>query len=70
MGRDLVTFEGPTELKEKVWYYMNHESERQKIAENGRKRVGELGNLSSRIDNIIKTFRTGEQPPFLPGNSN
>lgn len=70
VGRDLVTFEGPTELKEKVWYYMNHESERQKIAENGRKRVGELGNLSSRIDNIIKTFRTGEQPPFLPGNSN
>lgn len=39
LDREIVCFKNPDELKEKTRYYLKHDNERKKIAENGRKRV-------------------------------
>lgn len=45
-GRDVAVFEGAEDLKEKVAYYLEHEVEREQIAQNGHRAVCDDGTLS------------------------
>lgn len=51
-GEDLVWFKSRSELFRLVDYYLEHEEERKKIAENGRRKVREFHDYDSRIDEI------------------
>lgn len=62
-GKDFVTFDSPSDLKEKIAYYLEHEEEREKIAKHGnlknqkydhnnyaRKIVTEVGRYKNPLD--------------------
>lgn len=52
-GEDLVFYEGIGDLLQKTKYYLSHEEERVRIAENGRRKIRETHNLSCRLQNIL-----------------
>lgn len=52
-GEDLVCFDGVEDLREKVGYYLTHEGERRRIAENGYRKVKEGHNYIERIRTIL-----------------
>lgn len=53
-GEDLVWFKSREELFRLVDYYLEHEEERRKIAENGYRKVKEFHGYGSRIDEIAE----------------
>lgn len=53
-GEDLVWFRSRSELFELVDYYLEHEDERRRIAENGYRKVKEFHDYTSRIDEIAE----------------
>jgi spore maturation protein CgeB len=55
-GEDLVCFDGVEDLKEKVGYYLTHEEERCKIAENGYRKVKEHHTYIERIRYILSVL--------------
>lgn len=54
-GEDLVCFDGIEDLKEKVGYYLKHEEERKRIAENGYRKVKTYHNYRNRIQTMLDT---------------
>ena len=54
-GEDLVCFDGGEDLCEKAGYYLTHEEERKKIAQNGYRKVKERHSYVERINTIIET---------------
>lgn len=53
-GEDLVWFKSRGELFQLVDYYLEHEDERRRIAENGYRKVREFHDYTSRIDEIAE----------------
>lgn len=53
-GKDLVCFYNEKDLLEKADYYLTHEAERQKIAENGYKKVCKYHTYRVRIQDMLK----------------
>lgn len=54
-GEDLVCFDSPENLCEKVEYYLEHEEERKRIAWNGYRKVREKHSYIERIHTILDT---------------
>lgn len=54
-GEDLVCFDSPEDLQEKAGYYLEHESERKRIAENGYRKVKEHHDYITRIRQMLDT---------------
>lgn len=52
-GEDLVCFDGPEDLSEKAGYYLEHEKERKRIAENGYRKVKEHHDYMTRIQEML-----------------
>lgn len=52
-GYHLVLYEGIDDLKEKIFYYLENEEEREEIAENGRRFVRERYTLGHRAEGLI-----------------
>lgn len=52
-GKDLVCFDGPIDMCEKVSYYLAHEEERAEIARNGYLKVKEKHNYIERIETMM-----------------
>lgn len=59
-GEDLVCFDGVEDLKEKVAYYLAHEEERKRIAENGYRKVKEHHTYIERIQYILSVLEENE----------
>jgi len=57
-GKDLVCFDGVEDLREKVVYYLEHEEEREQIAENGYKKVKEYHTYVNRIKDMLRMIDT------------
>lgn len=53
-GKDFVYYEDMNDLQEKVSYYLNHEEERKKIAENAMEKVCREHDLTGRISEMLK----------------
>ena len=53
-GEDLVCFDGPEDLSEKAGYYLTHETERRRIAENGYRKVREDHDYMTRIREMLR----------------
>ena len=54
IGKDLETYSSEEELLEKIGYYLEHEDERQAIAENGYRKAKELYSLDVRIGQMLE----------------
>lgn len=54
-GEDYVSFSSPTDMLNKLAYYLTHEEERQTIAKNGWKKVCEEHTYEKRITEMLKT---------------
>lgn len=52
-GKDLAWFKSDEELLDKAKYYLNHESEREKIAIRGREALTELGDYRDRMSEML-----------------
>ncbi len=53
-GEDLVCFDGPEDLSEKAGFYLAHETERRRIAENGYRKVKERHDYMARICEMLR----------------
>lgn len=60
-GEDLVCFDGVEDLREKVGYYLTHEEERRRVAENGYRKVKEGHNYIERILTILETVAQADE---------
>ena len=61
IGKDLETFSGEEELLDKIGYYLEHEKEREQIAENGYHKAKEQYSLELRVQQMLGlVFDTGE----------
>lgn len=58
-GEDLVCFDGPEDLSKKAGYYLDHEKERKRIAENGYRKVKEHHDYMTRIQEMLETVFGG-----------
>lgn len=54
-GKDLVVFDGISDLIHKADYYLSHPEERLQIASNGQKKVQHLHQYKTRLDEILHT---------------
>lgn len=59
-GEDLVCFDGVEDLREKVAYYLEHEEERKRIAENGYKKVKEYHTYVHRVSEMLRIIEKEE----------
>ncbi|MGN0348699.1 MAG: DUF3880 domain-containing protein [Roseburia sp.] len=57
-GEDLVCFDGISDLREKIKYYLANEEERLRIAENGYRKVKEKHSYLQRIQHMIEIVET------------
>ncbi|MDD6056918.1 MAG: DUF3880 domain-containing protein [Clostridiales bacterium] len=57
-GEDLVCFDGISDLREKIKYYLTNEEERLRIAENGYRKVKEKHSYLQRIQHMIEIVET------------
>lgn len=55
-GRDIVLFDSLEDLSQKADYYLNHEEERCRIAENGHRCIRQKHNYMDRIKKILRTI--------------
>lgn len=53
-GTDLVMYTDEKDLMEKVAYYLSHEKERRRIAENGRRKVKEAFSIQKKVKEILQ----------------
>lgn len=58
-GSDLVCFDGIDDLREKTGYYLAHEEERRRIAENGYEKVKRYHGYVERICQILRVVEEG-----------
>ena len=63
-GKDYVEVETPEDLNEKIEYYLKNEEEREKIAENGRKRALEYFSADRNFKDLIKKIENHELKNF------
>ena len=56
-GMDMVVFEGKEELKEKTAYYLEHETERKKVARNGHEKVKDQHSYRNRLIQMLQTIK-------------
>jgi spore maturation protein CgeB len=54
IGKELVCYESIPELEEKCAYYLKHEEERKKIAENGYERVNKDHRIGKRLEVLLR----------------
>ncbi len=54
-GEDYASFSSPAEMLDKIEYYLSHDAERQKIAENGWKKVCSGHTYEKRIKEMLET---------------
>lgn len=59
-GEDLVVYHNMEELRYYVQYYLEHEEERKRIAENGRKKVLQYHDLHSRMQQVMELVQRKE----------
>ena len=57
IGSDLVVFNSPEELKEKITYYLEHEDERNEVAEHGYNTVQKYDNIHFAVKKIQKYLK-------------
>jgi spore maturation protein CgeB len=62
-GEDIVSFDTPTELREKVEYYLENGEERTEIAKQGKQRVIEEHNYDRRMEDLVECIRQGGGVP-------
>ncbi|PID28683.1 MAG: hypothetical protein CSB55_03905 [Candidatus Cloacimonadota bacterium] len=62
-GKEIITFDSVADLKEKIRYYLEHEKERQSIADKARKKVLTSHTYKLRIKEIIYKI-SAESPEF------
>lgn len=60
-GTDLVVYDGMTDLKEKVAYYLKHDGIRREIASNGQTKVQQLHQYDTRLKKILHTIFPDEE---------
>lgn len=63
-GVDYIVANSPSDMFEKVEYYLNHESERHTIANSGRTRVREFLNAKDNFARLIHDIEHGIHEPF------
>lgn len=56
-GEDLVTYDNPKELKEKVDFYLEHPDKREEIADNGRRKVLAAHTYGDRVETMLEKTR-------------
>ena len=56
VGKEIVTFNSVTDMKEKIAYYLNHPEERRKIAERARARVLKDHTYEARLEQMLSTI--------------
>lgn len=54
IGEDLVVYDGEEDLENKVIYYLEHEQEREKIANQGYQKVKKYHSMQKRIEKILE----------------
>lgn len=54
-GEDYTSFSSPAEMLDKIEYYLSHDAERQKIAENGWKKVCSEHTYEKRLKEMLET---------------
>lgn len=59
-GKDLVFFDGVEDMCEKVAYYLEHEEERKRIAENGYRKVKEHHTYVHRVSEMLRIIEAVE----------
>ncbi|MCD4650288.1 MAG: glycosyltransferase [Candidatus Cloacimonetes bacterium] len=66
-GEEIVTFSGLEDLKEKIDYYLTHEDERMRIANNGRRKVLNNHTYTHRIEEMLRALqgKTGKLTAML-----
>ncbi len=57
IGKDLVVFNGPEDLAEKVRYYLEHEKERKDMAQRGQAKVLRKHSYANRAEQLLKVVR-------------
>ncbi len=57
-GLELITYDGPQDLREKVRYYLAHDAERDKIAIAGKNKAFSAHTWSSRVQQLLDTVET------------
>lgn len=57
IGEDFAVYEDKQDMQKKIFYYLEHEEERKRIAFNGKKKVEELYKLEQRINDIFYVLR-------------
>ena len=57
MNKHFVIYEGINDLKEKIKFYMNHDSERERIAKQGMDFVRERHSNKKRVSDMLKSIR-------------
>jgi spore maturation protein CgeB len=57
IGREVVTYESPDEIREKAAYYLKNPSVRERIAKKGRERVLREHTYRHRIERIVDVMR-------------
>jgi spore maturation protein CgeB len=55
-GKEVITFSDTRDLKEKIYYYLEHDEERQRIAENARARALREHTYQHRIKTMLSTI--------------
>jgi spore maturation protein CgeB len=55
-GEELVVFDGIPDLLQKADYYLAHETERQRIAQNGQKKVHSLHSYEKRLTKLLQSI--------------
>lgn len=68
-GKEIVIFNSVDELAEKAKYYLNHEDERNEIANNGYKRTMAEHTWQHRFDGIFNSIASGQNNPKVAGKS-
>jgi spore maturation protein CgeB len=58
VGRDLETFRTPEELRDKIEYYIEHDSQRRRIAQSGQRTVLENYTYVQRGREFLKRVRS------------
>ena len=54
VGKDLETFSGEEELLDKIGYYLEHDKEREEIAQNGYRKAKEHYSLERRVRQLLE----------------
>ena len=63
-GVDYVEATSPSDMYEKVVYYLEHDEERRNIAASGRARIHEILNAKHNFPQLVADLKDGKYPAF------